>query len=274
MTHGPGLGRDGDLGRARPPCRARRPGSAGASYPSGRAGGRRPAGQWGAPRDRGRRRRSRPRRATRTATPSSTVGAADRQHGHGGGQLDVDLGPQLEPLQPGDQPPPPPGIGVEPKASSARPRSTRSQASTLPWGWSTNDAGRVADRQRGHVLAELALEEGRGVGPGDRDDVAGGPGDGGVHARSVPAWARLAAVMRRAAGTAASRARALLWHSRSSCSGTESATMPAPAWTEARPSGRHDHGADGDGGVEVAARSRGSRRRRRTGPAWSARGRR
>ncbi|MCP5026559.1 MAG: phosphatase PAP2 family protein [Actinomycetia bacterium] len=41
------------------------------------------------------------------------------------------------------------------------------------------------------------------------------------------------AVMRRAAGTAVSRARALFWHSRNSSSGTLSATMPAPAWTDA-----------------------------------------
>src|SRR3954453_23394607 len=54
---------------------------------------------------------------------------------------------------------------------------------------------------------------------------------------AATAAARRAAVMRRAPGTAPSRARALLWHSRSSCSGTESATTPAPAWTDARPAG-------------------------------------
>ncbi len=54
----------------------------------------------------------------------------------------------------------------------------------------------------------------------------------------VPALRR-AAVMRRAAGIAASSPAALLRHSRSSSSGTLSATMPAPAWRLAiTPSGR------------------------------------
>ena len=44
--------------------------------------------------------------------------------------------------------------------------------------------------------------------------------------------------MRQAVGTAARRALALLRVSSSSWAGTESATMPAPAWTQARPSGR------------------------------------
>ncbi len=46
-----------------------------------------------------------------------------------------------------------------------------------------------------------------------------------------------AAVARRAAGTAASRAAALWTHSAYSAAGSLSATMPAPAWTEARPRG-------------------------------------
>ena len=50
--------------------------------------------------------------------------------------------------------------------------------------------------------------------------------------RGVPSLARCA-VMRRAAGTAASSAAALLRHSRSSRSGSLSATMPAPACSAA-----------------------------------------
>ena len=54
-----------------------------------------------------------------------------------------------------------------------------------------------------------------------------------------------------AAAAAVSNARALLWHSRSSSAGIESATIPAPACTLACAVAPH-HRADGDRGVEVA----------------------
>ena len=69
----------------------------------------------------------------------------------------------------------------------------------------------------------------------------------------------------RAAGTAASRAAALLRHSRSSSSGIESATMPAPACTLARRRRRRTS-CGWRSPCRGCRRSRGSRRRRRTGP--------
>src|SRR5690606_33657960 len=100
---------------------------------------------------------------------------------------------------------------------------------------------RGAHREGVDVLAELALEERQRVGPPDPDDVSlDGGASGGVdlgHRCAAFRWAsRRWAVMRLAAGTAMSSARALFWHSRCSSSGTLSATMPAPAWTEAMPS--------------------------------------
>src|SRR5690606_9233823 len=79
------------------------------------------------------------------------------------------------------------------------------------------------------VLAELALEERDRVGSRDPDHVPLDAGALGCHRCA----AFRSAVIRRAAGTAVSSARALFWHSRCSSSGTLSATMPAPAWTEA-----------------------------------------
>ena len=58
------------------------------------------------------------------------------------------------------------------------------------------------------------------------------------------------------------------------CAGSLSATMPAPAWTEARPSGRDHQGADGDGGVEVAREVEVADHPAVDARAWSARGRR
>ena len=133
----------------------------------------------------------------------------------------------------------------------------------LALGWSSSDHAESPTAERGDVLAELALQVGGGVGAVDRERPRSavprcrtsrsriGSVMGAMSSRSAASHA-VGAVMRRAPGTAASRARALLRHSRSSCSGTLSATMPAPACTEARPSGRDDHGADGDGGVDVA----------------------
>src|SRR5581483_7056850 len=100
-----------------------------------------------------------------------------------------------------------------------------------------NLAGRLQpqrSRRRAHreifdVLAELPLQERPRVGSRQGHDVALDPGRERLGHRADAA--------RRAAGTAASRACALLRHSRSSCSGTESTTMPAPASTDARPSG-------------------------------------
>src|SRR5581483_7197431 len=143
-------------------------------------------------------------------------------------------GAQLEALQPGRDRVAETTIDVELErgfagAGHAQPR--------------VNLAGRLQQqrpRRRAHreifdVLAELPLQERPRVGSRQGHDVALDPGRERLGHRADAA--RRAAVIRRAAGTAASRACALLRHSRSSCSGTESTTMPAPASTDARPSG-------------------------------------
>ena len=101
---------------------------------------------------------------------------------------------------------------------------------------------RVAVGHRVEVGRHQRLEEGERVGAADHDEAAVGAvhprvagaqrgevlGQGLTHAPTSrsPSGAR-----RRAAAAAVSSARALLWHSRSSSAGTESATMPAPACT-------------------------------------------
>ena len=77
-----------------------------------------------------------------------------------------------------------------------------------------------------------------------------------------------------AAGIAASRARALLWHSRSSCSGTLSATIAGAGLHRRPPVGADDAACGWRWRCRCCRRSRGSRRPRRRGRAWSARGRR
>src|SRR5207237_2173670 len=96
---------------------------------------------------------------------------------------------------------------------------------------------------------ELALEEGEGVGARDPHEVPGYPDraqllpQGSVvpvqvaRLQAHPSILVRAADIRRAAGTAARRAAALLRHSRCSWAGALPATMPAPACTDARPSG-------------------------------------
>src|SRR5205814_7150367 len=101
----------------------------------------------------------------------------------------------------------------------------------------------LAVAQREEILAELALQERQRVRARDAQDVTRHPPPAGARIlHGAAAGAAVAAVwaawlMRRAAGTAARRAAALLRHSSSSASGSLSATMPAPACTDARPSG-------------------------------------
>ena len=88
---------------------------------------------------------------------------------------------------------------------------------------------RGPDSKAHDVLAQLTLRERASGGTAQGDEVSLDGRRDDAHAE-VPSLARLA-VIRRAAGTAANRAAALFRHSRSSSSGSLSATMPAPACT-------------------------------------------
>src|SRR3954467_14778990 len=78
------------------------------------------------------------------------------------------------------------------------------------------------------ILRYEALQERRGLGSFDDDEITRNLGlERCTHVSPKSRWAAAAAV---------SNARALFRHSRSSSSGTESATIPAPACSVARPS--------------------------------------
>src|SRR5205085_8963422 len=93
---------------------------------------------------------------------------------------------------------------------------------------------RSADRDGVEILREEALEKGRRVGAPHGNDVTIHSGQNGwFHRDQLSVGAR-----RAAAAAAVNNAWALLRHSSDSSAGDESATMPAPAWSVARPS-RH-----------------------------------
>src|SRR5581483_9079562 len=170
---------------------------------------------------------------------------------------DFGFDPDLEAAQGGGEALGPPDFAVEP---GGVPDPEEAEVGVqLPLWLQEEGMGALPVRQRVDVLREQALEELEGVGPVDQDGAAGAAVDEGGAGREGPLLGNGVAVVGdhldteiiddvhhasvgcgrarrfRAAATDARMARALLWHSRSSAAGSESATIPAPADTEAPP---------------------------------------
>ena len=138
---------------------------------------------------------------------------------------------------------------VSSSQSSAARRVTRTRASTFPVGASSHDQALRAVGERQHVLAELALQEGAGFGPGGADDVTVQPHrvavSHGITSRRAAADAAGAGHGRQEGGRLVAAFEVLV--------GGVAVGDDAGAGLDGGGAvGRHQHGADGDGGVEVA----------------------
>ena len=190
-------------------------------------------------------------------------------------------------------------------------RDTRTRASSLPCGERTQRVDRRADLEGGDVLRQLALQERHRVGARHPQDVASDrhdPDTGAQERRSprrapprrerrwrsslrprrhgtggaataAPRWrprraSGLGTEVRRAAGTAASRAAALLWHSTSSSCRVAVGHDPGARLHRGPPVGRARPWCGWRWPCRGCPRSRGSPPPRRRRRAWSARGRR
>ena len=269
-----------------------------------------PADARRAPGQPGRGRAGRPRRA-RARRPSGpapcTLARPARRHRPAGGpgraraaatqrpleRFDLDLRAQPEAGRGGPPPPSPnPASVSRTKASSASPGHAHAGRRACRRGRARGHRPPLR-AQGGHVLAALALEVVAGVGsraphstsrarPCGAGPVAQGSvvrleqdraGLTGADASRVPPAARPAAI----AGprpTAASSAAALFAHSSSSLAGIAVGHDARPGLDAGPAVGGHHHGADGDGGVEVAREVEVADHAAVDARAWSARARR
>ena len=156
--------------------------------------------------------------------------------------------------------------------------------STFPVGLEHEGEGHVTDVEVGHVLAQLALEVGEGVRAAEGDHVAADAGDGDGHGPSVPRSEGGEGVAvgvgppgrghpagrghrgQQRLGLVATLELLVLGHGVGDHPGAGLHRRPAV--------GRADHGADGDGGVDVATEVDVADDPARRAPAWWARGRR
>ena len=247
-----------------------------------------------------RRRRRRRRRAGRRRRPRASRGrrqpVAERSHAGPRtrepahvSSVEVGLGAEHEPLQPGQHRLAAAGVDVEQRPRRRRSGCTRSQASTLPVGWRSSDQAESPTARRVDVLAELALEErrwppGRATRTTSRS-IGAAPE---VVRRSMRRHGREAT---RGGGGSAAWARRRRGHAAGRGDGGEQG-LGLVAALEVLVLG---HAVDHDAGARPAPtprpssprpacgwrwrcrccpRSRGSRPRRRRGRAWWARGRR